>query len=201
MKQLIYIHGWNIFPDNNTFCKTLETRKYDPFEETKKRPDRLKDQLTTDYKTIKPDMPNKQMATYKAWKIWFEKTFPYFNNEDLVVIWHSLWWMFLIKYLWENTFPKKIKQLHLVAAVVDGSDRPADKQYFWDFVFDVNDIAKLENIVENIFIYHSIDDHIVPYSHAQKIKAYLPKAKLITFNDRGHFNQPEFLELLENIMK
>ena len=201
MKQLIYIGGWDRFSDIDSFCKAFEKRTYDPFKETKKRSDWLKEQLIWEYQMIKPDMPNKDMASYRAWKIWFEKIFPYLNDEDLVLVGHSLWWNFLMKYLWENNFPKKIKQLHLVAAVVDGSDRPADKQYLWDFAFDVTNIAKLEKLVENIFIYHSTDDPVVPYSHAEKIKSYLPKAKLVTFTDRGHFSQTEFPELLENIMK
>jgi len=50
-------------------------------------------------------------------------------------------------------------------------------------------------------LYHSTDDDVVPYVHAEKIKSYLPKAKLITLTDRGHINQPEFPEILENIMK
>jgi len=90
MKQLIYIHGGMCYPDNDTFCKALETRDYNPFQEKKRRADRLKEQLTPDYHTIKPDMPNKKMASYKARKIRFEKIFPYFNNEDLVIIGHSL---------------------------------------------------------------------------------------------------------------
>ncbi len=200
MKQIIYIGGWDRFPDIDSLCKAFEKRTYDPFKENKKRSDWLKEQLILNYQMIKPDMPNRDMASYRAWKIWFEKIFPYLNDEDLVLVGHSLWWNFLMKYLWENIFPKKIKQLHLVAAVVDGSDRPADKQYLWDFAFDVNNIKKLENIAEEIFIYHSTDDPTVPYSHAEKIKSYLPKAKLITFTDRGHIRQPEFSELLENIL-
>ena len=201
MKQFIYIGGWNRFPDIESLCKDLEKRDYNPFEEKKRRSDWLKVQLVWDYQMIKPNMPNRDMASYRVWKIWFEKIFPYLNEEDLVLIGHSLWWNFLMKYLGENTFPKKIKQLHLVAAVVDGSDRPANKQYLWDFAFEANTIANLENKAENIFIYHSTDDPVVPYSHAQKIKAYLPNAKLMTFTDRGHFSLPEFPELLENIRK
>jgi predicted alpha/beta hydrolase family esterase len=117
----------------------------------------------------------------------------------LILIGHSLWWMFLLKYLWENKFPKKIKQLHLVATVIDGSDRPKEKQYLWDFAFDLNIIPKAEDAAEEIFIYHSTDDPTVPYSQAEKIKSYLPKAKLITFTDMGHFRQLEFPELLANI--
>jgi hypothetical protein len=141
------------------------------------------------------------MATYKARKIWFEKIFPYLNDEDLVIVWHSLWWMFLIKYLWENTFPKKIKQLHLVSSVFDESDMSDEEKYAWDFAYDPNIIHNLENQAEKIFLYHSTDDEIVPYTHAEKIKAYLPKAKLVALSDRGHFKQAEFPELLKNIIK
>jgi hypothetical protein len=45
--------------DNDAFCKALEIRDYDPFEEKKRRAVWLKDQLKSDYQTIKPDMPNK----------------------------------------------------------------------------------------------------------------------------------------------
>lgn len=46
MKQLIYIHGGMCHPDNDTFCKALETRDYNPFEEKKRRANRLAEQLT-----------------------------------------------------------------------------------------------------------------------------------------------------------
>jgi hypothetical protein len=141
------------------------------------------------------------MASYKAWKIWFEKIFPYLNDEELVLVWHSLWAMFLIKYLWENTFPKKIKQLHLISSVFDESDMDDDQKYSWDFAYDPKVIPYLENQVEEIFLYHSTDDGIVPYTHTEKIKAYLPKAKVITLTDRGHFiGQLQFPELLKNII-
>jgi hypothetical protein len=31
-------------------------------------------------------MPNKANAKYKAWKIWFEKLFPYLNNNKIILI-------------------------------------------------------------------------------------------------------------------
>ncbi len=201
MKQLIFIHWWTCFSDNDAFCKALETRDYNPFEKKKRRSDWLKEELTSDYQIIKPDMPNKQMASYKAWKIWFEKIFSYLNDEDLVIVGHSLWWMFLIKYLWENTFPKKIKQLHLISSVFDKSNLPKEEKYLWAFAYDPKIISNLEDKADTISLYHSTDDEVVPYSHVEKIKAYLPEAKLITFTDRGHINQPEFPELLENILQ
>ncbi len=200
MKQLVMIHWWMCHPDNDIFCKALETRDYDPFEEKKRRKNWLKDELKLEYQTIKPDMPNKDMASYKARKIWFEKIFPYLNDEDLVLIGHSLGGMFLIKYLWENSFPKKIKQLYLISSVLDESDMSEEEKYAGDFAYSPEIISNLASKAEQIFIYHSTDDDIVPYSHAKKIAAYLPTAKLVTFTDRGHFSQPEFPELLENIL-
>lgn len=199
MKQLIYIHGWMCQPDNDAFCKALETRDYDPFEDKSQRKDWF-ESLKWTYQIIRPEMPNKNMASYKAWKIWFEKIFPYINDEDLVVVGHSLGAMFLIKYLWENTFPKKIKQLHLMSSVFDESDMSDEEKYSWDFTYDPKIIPNLEDQAEKIFLYHSTDDELVPYSHTEKIKAYLPNAKFITLTDRGHFLQPEIPEVIANIL-
>ena len=201
MKQLIFIHGWNRFPNNEALCKELEKRDKKPFEEKKRRSNRLAEELKLEYQFFKPEMPNKFNASYMVWKLRFEKVLAYLNNDNLVLIWHSLWWQFLLKYIWENWFPKKIKQLHLVSTVIDASDRVPEKQYQGDFEFDLSIIPNLEKYAEQIFIYHSTDDATVPYSHAKKIKSYLPNAKLITFTDRWHFSIPEFSEILQNILK
>lgn len=77
-----------------------------------------------------------------------------------------------------------------------------DEKYSWDFAYSPEIIPHIQSQVDQIFLYHSTDDTIVPYSHTEKIKAYLPDAKLITLTDRGHFfGQVEFPELLENIKK
>ena len=190
-----------IFSDNEALCKTLETREYNPFQDRLRWKDFLKEKLTGKYEVIKPDMPNKHMACYKARKIWFEKIFPYLNDEGLVVVGHSLGWMFLLKYISENWFPKKIKQLHLTASCLDETNMPEEEKYMGDFLFDLNTIPKVQDFVENIFIYHSTDDPVVPYEHAEKLYSYLPKAKLITLTDRGHIMQIEFPELYENLLK
>jgi predicted alpha/beta hydrolase family esterase len=106
-----------------------------------------------------------------------------------------------LKYLTENQFPRKIKQLHLVGTVLDEQDLPADDNYLGDFLFDISQIPALTKQVENIYIYHSKDDESCPYSHAERLKSYLPEAVLTTFTDRGHFRQSDFPELLENILK
>jgi hypothetical protein len=116
-----------------------------------------------------------------------------------VMIGYSLWCIFLAKYLSENTFPKKIDQLHFVAPVFDESDLPEWENYLADFTFNPAGLKNLEKQVDRIFLYHSHDDPMVPFSHVEKFKTYLPKAKVFVFEDRGHFRQEEFPELLANI--
>jgi pimeloyl-ACP methyl ester carboxylesterase len=92
-------------------------------------------------------------------------------------------------------------QLHLVAPVFGEIDLPPHDDYLADFVFDQTTLKNLITQVEKIYVYGSKDDPLVPFSHIQKYKEYLPQAKFHIFEDRGHFFQPEFPELLENIMK
>lgn len=186
MKQIIYLHGGTVFPDQNTFARVLQSRDYDPRQKNERRINRLAETLKTGYETFTPEMPNKYDASYRLRKIRFEKLFPYLNDEDLILIGHSLGGMFLIKYIGENGFPKRIKQLHLVSAVFDESDMDEDEKYSGDFAYSPDIIKNLEQYADQIFLYHSTDDDIVPYSHAQKIISYLPHAQLVTLHEKGH---------------
>lgn len=76
----------------------MATREVNPFEEKKRRRMTPQEQLP-EFKVIKPEMPNKDMARYSAWKLWFEKHLPFLDSEKLIVIGHSLGAIFLIKYL------------------------------------------------------------------------------------------------------
>ena len=125
------------------------------------------------------------------------------NGDFIIKVCAFLWNKsnFIFKYIWENWFPKRIKQLHLVSSVFDESDMDEEEKYAGDFAYSPDIISNLEKYSDKIFIYHSTDDDIVPYSHSEKIKSYLPNAKLITFNDRWHFfNEKIFPEILENIL-
>ena len=68
-------------------------------------------------------------------------------------------------------------------------------------MFDTNRISNIEQQVEQIVLYHSKDDPSVPYASAERLSQMLLSAKLFTFEDRGHFGQDEFPELLENIIQ
>jgi hypothetical protein len=90
MQQLIHIHGGNVFPDEATFLDYLQQDEYNPFEEKKRRRDRLKEQTSSRFQGLFPSMPSSDNASYKARKIWFEKLFPYLNDEGIILIGQSL---------------------------------------------------------------------------------------------------------------
>jgi len=202
MKQIVYIGGWDCFRSEEAFCQALKNREYEPFQEYKNRKPRFKMQVKDEYEMAFPNMPNIYNAKYTEWKIWFEKIFPFLNNEKLILIGHSLWSSFLAKYLSENTFPKRIDQLHLLAGVFDEHDLPKGEDYLGDFVFDPMQLKNLEHQVDKIFLYHSHDDTTVPFINGEKFKKHLPNAMFNIFENKGHFWQmEEFPELVENITK
>jgi len=196
MKQIIIIHGWECFNKEELYTY-LQTTSHNPYELKERRRDRLQSQCKDSHAVIIPSMPNKYSADYTAWKIRFERHFPYLNNENTILVWHSLGASFLLKRLSENKFPKQVSQLHLVCSCVES------KWLIWEgignFWSDRKKIATIQKQVDQICIYHSKDDEVVPYRHSEKLSEFLPQAKFFSFENRGHFNQPALPELLENI--
>jgi len=198
MQQVLYIGWWNAYPNREAFIEELKKWDYDPFEVKKRWRFTLQERLGTDYQVAVLDMPNRTFALYREWKIQFEKTFQYLDESQILVA-HSLWTIFILKYLTENNFPKKIKQLHLVSALIDDKELPPEESYIWDFAFDTTKIPEIQNICEKIFLYHSKDDTCVPISQWERLHELLPTAKFEVFEDRWHMNIPKFPELIENI--
>jgi predicted alpha/beta hydrolase family esterase len=198
MKNIIIIHGGSTFDTYEEYFKYLESCKL-TIEKINQRD--WKDTLALELKdrefeVVYPKMPNSKNARYPEWKLWFEKLFDLVNDE-IILIGHSLGGIFLAKYLSENNFPKSITQLHLIAA-------PYDTETIKDSLADFALLKTVENIeekVEKIFLYQSKDDTAVAYEDVIKYKRDLPKSELIVFEDRGHFTQEQFPELIENIIK
>ncbi len=115
-KQVVVIHGGWSFNKYDDFLHFLKNRKVDSayFFRKKDWKSTLAAALGNNYEVLMPQMPNKQNAKYKEWKIWFERMRPFFRN-NVILIGHSLGGIFLAKYLSENKFTKKIGALFLVA--------------------------------------------------------------------------------------
>ncbi len=193
-KQVVVIHGGDAF---NTYEEYLEDLKSVTLNLERLRSrgwkSSFQEKLGDEYDVLIPDMPNKMNAKYLEWKIWFEKLIP-LMDEKVAFIGHSLGGIFLAKYLSENSFPKTIKATFLIATPYNTTNNHP----LADFVIS-EQLEGLEKQAGKLFIYHSKDDPVVPFEDLQKYVIALPKAQAKIFEDRKHFNQPEFPELVENI--
>ncbi len=196
-KQIIVIHGGDTFNNYQEYVKFLKDWKIDFKDMQTKRvdwKDNLANKLGVSFEVIAPRMPNKLNAKYLEWKIWFEKFLPHLNRE-VILLGHSLGGIFLVKYLSENILPKKISGLFLVAAPFDEKD---SEYPLGSFKLKLN-LSKISKQVRKIFIYQSKDDPVVPFADFGKYRKALPSAVFKMFENRRHFNQENFPELLKDI--
>jgi predicted alpha/beta hydrolase family esterase len=196
-KQVLFIHGGEAFSDYDAFIESLKSDTVDPYQTRSKRwHQRLSDDLGDAYEVFLPQMPNSENAKYLEWKIWFEKYIP-FLHDGVILIGHSQGGYFLVKYLLEKGFPVSITGLYLVAAPFEPDDFGGEDG--GDFNFDTTQVPKLEDAAERTVLFHSKDDFVVSFSHAVKYKKALPEATLVLLEDRGHFWQEKFPELIADI--
>ncbi len=197
--QVIHIHGGNPFDSREQYYAYLQKEEFNPYEVKKRWSQWIAQELSDVAEVFLPSMPAKQDADYLAWKIWFEKLFPYLGNEKIILTGKSLGTIFLIKYLSENTFPKPIHTIHLVALVFDGEG--IEDEGIANFILDPEKLQNVLQQVGKIHLWHSVDDPVCPWHHVEKYQQYFPDAILHQFEDRGHFGQSEFPELLVEIQK
>jgi valyl-tRNA synthetase/predicted alpha/beta hydrolase family esterase len=176
-EYLEFIKGWNLSPQDYLDIDSNWGSWKKDLQKTFKN---------SHIKVIYPSFPDKLNAKYEAWKIWFEKILVQTGSNNLSLVGHSLGGNFLLKYLSENDL--QVKNLYLVASCQNIGDFKTGK-----------DFSLIQKNCENITIYHSKDDQVVPFSVAQEIASKLPKAKLVEFENRGHFVEAEFVELKSQI--
>jgi uncharacterized protein len=192
--QIVIIHGGDTFATPEDFLEFLKECDI-RFERALTGQDDwkpwLRNSLKEQYDVIIPMMPNKTNARFEEWRVWFEKHIP-FLRDGVILVGHSLGGSFLAKYLSQHKFPVRIGAVMLVAAVYD-----KDVDGYPLLSFALPPVLDLQS--EHIYLYHSEDDPVVPVSAAADLKSSLPTATLRILQDRGHINQPEFPELLEDI--
>lgn len=195
MKQVFILHGGDSFSSYEAYLDQLKatTIDYEHLEPKQSWKHWLATQLP-DTDVLLPSLPNSDNAVYDEWKIYFEKLLPFFG-DDVQLVGHSLGAMFLAKYLHEQPLPQKIKQLILVAGGYD-DDTHEDLGSF-----KVTSATGLELSADEIHLFHSEDDPVVPYGELAKFERDVPSAQVHTFTDRGHFLDSEFPELLELLQK
>lgn len=196
-KQLLVIHGGDTFDTYEEYISFLNDYKIELSDLRRNRwKNSLQNKLGENYEVYQPQMPNKNNAKYLEWKILFEKIIKLLDQE-IILVGHSLGGIFLVKYLSENKTPKKIAGTFLVAAPFDDKD----SEYTLPGFELSEDLSLFEKQSGKITIYHSKDDPVVPFVDLNKYAEKLKSARIVMFEDKGHFGQSEFPEIVEDILK
>lgn len=196
-KQLVVIHGGDTYASYEEYVNELRRMRVDLSRLGRKGWKAiLPERLGEAFEVIAPTMPNKQNAKYEEWRIVFEKYFP-FLRDGVILLGHSLGGLFLAKYLAENKFPVSIGGLFLVAVPFDNEGTPYTLA---DFALPT-DLTNFTLQASRVRLYYSKDDAVVPFINAKKYHQVLPEAHLVSFEDRRHFDQEEFPELVEDLLQ
>lgn len=189
-RQIAIIHGGDSFKTRKEYISFLKNFRIDIkrcLTGKKDWKNTLDGALDKKFEIVLPRMPSKNNAKYAEWKTWFKKFVPYFKS-GIILIGHSLGGLFLAKYLSENNFPREICASFLIAAPYDRGDFAPPKTF-----------KKLEIQGGKLFLYHSRDDAVVPFGDFKKYQKNIKTAVFRVFNNKNHFNQEKFPELVKDI--
>lgn len=194
--QIFYIHWWMTFKSKQDYLNFLKNREISIFPRIKRNNDYLDKSLWEKFEIIRPRMPMQDDAKYDEWKIHFERHFEYLN-DNIILIWSSLWWIFLSKYLSENLFPRKIISVYIICAPFDDSLDKEDLAWWFELWEDLSMIYKNCSKINFMF---SKDDDCVSIWHCEKYKKKLPDANYIVYESKNwHFKIETFPEIVEMI--
>ncbi len=187
--QVLYIHGGVTFPTHEEYLTFLRTKEItlDRLRATRYWKERLQDTLGSAYDVLAPRMPNGTNAVYAEWELWFSRILPVLN-DGLILIGHSLGGVFLARYLSEHQSLVKLRATMLVAAPFREGDLGESLNGF----LPPSDLSLLDTQGGDLFIYHSTDDPVVPFTHGELYAKALPRATFRTCEGMGHFNVESF---------
>ena len=182
-----------MFDDHESYQKSLHDAelKYDRLLYRPSWKNWLGEQLE-DYDVLLPHMPTTLNAEYDDWALYFSKIVP-FLRPNAVLVGHSLGGIFLAKYFTETPTAPRFAKLILVAAPYDDDSAESLRG------FKVDDVSELVDSFDEIHLFQSTDDPVVLVAESEKYRHDLPDAIVHIFDDKQHFNIPEFPELIEVI--
>lgn len=157
----------------------------------------LKNELSEKLKISHPNMPDPETPVYIDWKERFESELMKYKQGSLVLIGHSLGGSFLLKYLSEEAINFSIDGLFIVSAPVWGIDR---EWQLTDFFLN-EDFEKTLPSIKTIYLYHSIEEEIVPFKHHEYYAEKLPKATTRKIEGAEHLFEQGLPILIEDIRR
>lgn len=154
----------------------------------------LQKSIGSEYSFSSPAMPDPENPSYDLWKNVLKEKLSEVNGS-VILIGHSLGGSVLLKYLSEGNCNVSISGLFVLGSPYWGLDK--------DWIlkeFELSDkfAARLPQISQ-IYLYHSQNDEVVPFSHFEHYAHKLPQANARIFENYGHLFQDGLPELVQDI--
>jgi hypothetical protein len=199
MKKVLVIHGGNTYDSHEEYVEYLKNKEVDleKIRSSQGWKNSLEQTLGGEFEVYLPKMPLSDNAEYVLWELWYKKVTEALGFPK-IVIGHSLGAMFLAKYYSENLSKEQLKALFFVAPMYCGEGQT---DYNCRSFSLEEDLHILHKNAKNIHFFFSEDDVVVPYSNCAFFQKQLPEAAFSHFKDRGHFNEEDFPELVDEIKK
>jgi len=143
----------------------------------------LQQELGSGYEVRYPVMPNEANAPYDLWKRKIEKEIT-IMLDPIVLVGHSVGASHLIKILTEIGIPKLITGIFLLDAPFWGGKGWRYEGY--KELMLPKDVASKLPKDASLFLYHTHDDEIVPFSHLDLYAKLLPRAIVREIEKGGH---------------
>ncbi|QTM98255.1 serine hydrolase family protein [Sediminibacillus dalangtanensis] len=141
----------------------------------------LNKELGDNYNVVSPEMPEPENPVYAFWKNQLEKELHKLTG-DVILIGHSLGGSVLLKYLTEHSCHLHFSGLFIIASPYWGLEENWRSK---EFTLQPNFEQKLPAI-PNLFLYHSVDEDIVPFAHHLAYAEKLPQATTRELEGKQH---------------
>ncbi len=156
----------------------------------------LRHVLGPGYAVQYPVMPHEDDADYESWKLQIAKELTALD-DPVLLLGHSVGASILLKCLTEIDLEKAIAGIFLIATPFWGGDGWR-YEGFTRLALQDGFAAKLPKSAQ-LFLYHSRDDEIVPFTHLALYAQILPQATIRELDGRGHQLNDDLFEVAEDI--
>jgi predicted alpha/beta hydrolase family esterase len=156
----------------------------------------LTDALGSACNVLHPKMPNPEEPDYEPWKAELGKELAKLSGE-VTFVGHSLGGSVLLKYLAQEPFRNPITGMFLVSAPFWGGDPDWQHESFRL----PKDFAKKLPQIPRIFLYHCVNDPIVPFAHHRLYAEELPHATIRRLKGSEHTFSQGLPELARDIQR
>ena len=151
----------------------------------------LERELGDDVHVLAPEMPDAENPGYERWRAAIETELAAIDGHVLIVG-HSFGASTVLKALSEGLAPPHLRGLFLV-------ETPWWEPEGWSAEYAVSEGFASRLPAVPIYLYHSIDDPEVPFSHLDSYRAHLPDATAREIPGREHSFVHGLPELVRDI--